>query len=134
MGPDQIGVKLSSKLRSVLADIVRVEHILAVKNDVFPFNGADMLQESDVYGAPLPRRAVNKHPQINGLSMEPTLLRCDWISRRAARQRSLLQILGLNVRKEGIASTLGLLTEYFAGQKDSSLNLNNLKQQLKEAA
>ena len=104
MGPDQIGVKLSSKLRSVLADVVRVEHILAVKNDVFPFDGADMLQESDVYGAPLPRRAVNKHPQINGLSMEPTLLRCDWISRRAARQRSLLQILGLNVRKEGIAS------------------------------
>ena len=89
--------------------------------------------------------------------MEPTLLRCDWISRRAARQRSLLQILELNVRKEGIASwragdlvgddldtildqygaqssTLGLLTEYLAGQKDSSLNLNNLKQQLKEAA
>ena len=47
MGPDQIGVKISSKLRSVLAD-VRVEHILAVKNDVFPFDGADMLQETDV--------------------------------------------------------------------------------------
>jgi ribosomal protein L30/L7E len=103
MGPDEIGVKISSKLRSVLAD-VRVEHILAVKNDVFPFDGADMLQETDVYGAPLPRRAVNKHPQINELSMELTLLRCDWISRRAAKQRSLLQILGLNVRKEGIAS------------------------------
>jgi len=24
------------------------EHILAVKNDVFPFDGADMLQETDV--------------------------------------------------------------------------------------
>jgi hypothetical protein len=33
---------------SVLADVVRVEHILAVKNDVFPFDGADMLQETDV--------------------------------------------------------------------------------------
>jgi hypothetical protein len=32
------------------------------------------------------------------------------------------------------SSTLGLLTEYLTGQKDSSLNLNNLKQQLKEAA
>src|SRR6266481_1595530 len=26
---------------SVLANVVRVEHILAVKNDVFPFDGAD---------------------------------------------------------------------------------------------
>ena len=141
----------------VLVNVVRVEHILAVKNDVFPFGGADMLQETDAYGAPLPRRAVNKHPQIKGLSMEPTLLRCDWISRRAAMQRSLLQILGLNVRKKGIAlmaagdlvgddldtildqyrvqsSTLGILTEYLAGEKDSTLNLNNLKKQLKEAA
>jgi len=32
------------------------------------------------------------------------------------------------------SSTLGLLTEYLAGEKDSSLNLNNLKKQLKEAA
>ena len=32
----------------VLANVVRVEHILAVKNDVFPFDGADMLQETDV--------------------------------------------------------------------------------------
>ena len=29
------------------------------------------------------------------------------------------------------SSTLGLLTEYLAGQKDSSLNLNNLKNQLR---
>ena len=29
-------------------NVVRVEHILAVKNDVFPFDGADMLQETDV--------------------------------------------------------------------------------------
>lgn len=28
----------------------------------------------------------------------------------------------------GQSSTLGLLTEYLAGQKDSSLNLHNLKQ------
>ena len=47
IGPDQIGVKISSK-GSVLANVVRVEHILAVKNDVFPFDGADMLQETDV--------------------------------------------------------------------------------------
>jgi|HubBroStandDraft_6_1064221.scaffolds.fasta_scaffold264344_2 hypothetical protein len=32
----------------VLVNVVRVEHILAVKNDVFPFDGADMLQETDV--------------------------------------------------------------------------------------
>ena len=32
----------------VLANVVRVEHILAVKNHVFPFDGADMLQETDV--------------------------------------------------------------------------------------
>src|SRR5271170_7813768 len=31
-----------------LANVVRVEHILAVKNDVFPFDGADMLQETEV--------------------------------------------------------------------------------------
>ena len=31
-----------------LANVVRVEHILAVKNDVFPFDGADMLQKTDV--------------------------------------------------------------------------------------
>src|SRR5271165_2925817 len=31
-----------------LANVVRVEHILAVKYDVFPFDGADMLQETDV--------------------------------------------------------------------------------------
>ena len=35
-------------LRSVLANVVRVEHILVVKNDVFPFDGADMLQKTDV--------------------------------------------------------------------------------------
>ena len=29
-------------------------------------------------------------------------------------------------------STLGLLTKYLAGEKDSSLNLNNLKKQLKK--
>src|SRR5258708_37999390 len=32
----------------VLVNVVRVEHILAVKNDVFPFDGADMLQATDV--------------------------------------------------------------------------------------
>jgi hypothetical protein len=70
---------------------------------------------------------------------------------------SLLQISGLNVRKEAISimaagdlggdyldtildqyraqsSTSGLLTEYLAGEKDSSINLNNLKKQLKEAS
>jgi len=30
------------------------------------------------------------------------------------------------------SSTLGLLTEYLDGEKDSALNLNNLKKQLKE--
>jgi hypothetical protein len=31
-----------------LANVGRIEHILALKNDVFPFNGADMLQKTDV--------------------------------------------------------------------------------------
>ena len=33
---------------AALVNVVRVEHILAVKNDVFPFDGAHMLQETDV--------------------------------------------------------------------------------------
>ena len=67
------------------------------------------------------------------------------------------RILGLNLRKESVAlcaagdiveddldpildqygaqsSTLNLLTEYLAGERDSSLNVKNLKKQLKEAA
>jgi hypothetical protein len=31
------------------------------------------------------------------------------------------------------SSTLSLLTDYLAGEKDGSLNLNNFKKQLKEA-
>jgi hypothetical protein len=92
-------------------------------------------------------------PLLDGeVSGSGTLVTIDGV-RGILRQWSLLQILGLNVRKEGIAlmaaddlggddldtildqygpksSTLGLLTEYLAGEKDSSLNLNNLKKQL----
>jgi hypothetical protein len=40
-----------------------LSHILAVKNDVFPFDGADMLQETDVdmyQKPPLPANTLDK--------------------------------------------------------------------------
>ena len=51
MGPDQIGVKISSKLRVGFSGVVRGRAHTGrkeLKNDAFPFDGADMLQETDV--------------------------------------------------------------------------------------